>query len=525
MSDKKKKLNEELDKLQDDANENIFKLDHQKDEIAELFKMCWDNPQFESQAMSERPLRLLQSEIIKRVENFVDAHQGGVMTIRSSRQTGKNEMAAVIQRRHLCYKQHSKTISSWIRTAPTYNPQIVNSKRRLDQILELNSKGIITHPLFFNKRLKKSEGYIYQVGNATIEFLSSGKQSNVVGATASECLDMDEAHKINKAKFDEDFMPFTASTNAATLLWGVAADEMDTLQWYVNKNEEEKEKHLNLFYPCDMWAECVPTYAAHLEGRIKALGWDHPIIKTQYRLIPVSHEGTFVNASQARNLFNSEHQRLMRPRPNRVYEMLIDIAAGNENFNPEGSFDRFDTDSNEATNTDSTVVWIYEVQDEMTTNNVFPIVHMVSLNWWTGVPLPQQLEELKELINFWKVQKATVDAVGVGRQIAEDLEQTFGPFMINKYVASSSTISDDCFDMLARLNYSAIKMFQNDGSPEYQEFERQVSWTKYASNQGRMTLAKPKSDKHIDMVKALTYIAQNKPSAAIHQIIAQETQY
>lgn len=516
----KKSLNNNLDQIQDETNRKLIEQDMQRDEVAELFAMCWEDPQFESEAMSIRPIRALQSEIIKRVENFVEKHEGGVMTIKSSRQTGKNEMAAEIQKRHLCFKQHSKNISSWIRTAPTYSPQIVNSKRRLDQILQLDGKNLIKHPLFFNKRLRKSEGYIYQVGNATVEFLSSGKQSNVVGATASECLDMDEAHKINKEKFDEDFMPFTASTNAATLLWGVAADEMDTLQWYINSNEENGRPELNLNYPCDVWAECVPTFAAHLEGRIKALGWDHPIIKTQYRLIPVSHEGTFLNAQQVRNLFNSEHQRLLRPTPGKVYEMLIDIAAGNEDFNPDKQF------IGEAeTTTDSSVVWIYEVQDEMCSNNIFPIIHMVSLKWWTGVPLPQQLEELKELISYWKVSKVTVDAIGVGRQIAEDLEQSFGPFLINKYVASSSTISDDCFDTLARLNYSAVKMFQNDGSPEYEQFEKQVNWTKYASNQGRMTLAKPKADKHIDMVKALTYVAQNKPSAAIHQIFSQETQY
>lgn len=484
-----------------------------------FLKMCRAYPEIEAQFVSQRPLRGLQHEMIKRIEKFVNEHKGGVMTIRSSRQTGKNETAAVIQRRHLCFNQSKSYLSSWIRTAPTYSPQIVNSKRRLDQLLELDGKAI-KHPLFFNQNIKKAEGYIYQVGNATVEFLSSGKQSNVVGATASECLDMDEAHKINKEKFDEDFMPFTASTNAATLLWGVAADELDTLQWYVNSNEENKRPELNLFYPCDVWAEDVPVYAAHLEERVKALGWDHPIIKTQYRLIPVSHEGTFLNKNQAKNLFSSDHDRLQRPRPNRNYEMLVDIAAGNEDFNPDKQF------IGEAeTQTDSSVVWIYEVQDELCQNNIFPVVHMVSLYWWSGVPLPQQLEELKQLIQFWKVQKVTVDAVGVGRQIAEDLEQSFGPFVINKYVASSSTISDDCFDMLARLNYSAVKMFRNDGSPEYQEFERQVSWTKYASNQGRMTLAKPKSDKHIDMVKALTYMAQNKPSAAIHQIIAQETQY
>lgn len=486
----------------------------------DTINFIYDNPDYEADAFSERPLRGLQNEIIQRVEKFVRAHDGGVMTVRSSRQTGKNETAAIIQRRHLYFNQHNQHLSSWIRTAPTYAPQIINSKRRLDQIMNIDHKKVIKHPLFNGKKLLKSEGYIYQVGNATVEFLSSGKQSNVVGGTASECLDMDEAHKINKEKFDEDFAPFTASTNAATLLWGVAADELDTLHWYVQNNEEYGRNHLNLYYPCEVWADRVPIYAAHLKGRVEALGWEHPIIKTQYRLIPVANEGTYLTAKQVRNFLDSEHTRLQRPRAGKTYEMMIDIAAGNEDFNPENNFI-----GETETQTDSTVVWIYEVQDELCGNNIFPIVHIVQCYWWTGVDLTQQQEEIEQLLEWWNINKLTVDGVGVGRQIAESLVEKFGIYMVNNYIADGGSVSEDCFDLLARLNYSAVKMFQNDGTPEYAELERQLGWTKYASSMGRMKLIKPRADKHIDMVKGLTYINRNKPSAVVHQIISQETNY
>ena len=118
-----------------------------------------------------------------------------------------------------------------------------------------------------------------------------------------------------------------------------------------------------------------------------------------------------------------------------------------------------------------------------------------------------------------------IDGVGVGRQMAEALEQEFGVFMVNKYIATSTSISEDCFDLLARLNYDSIKMFQNDGSPEYEEFTRQVGWTKYASKLGKMTLAKPKGDRHIDMVKALTYLRLNSPDNSEHVISANESEY
>ena len=374
-------------------------------------------------------------------------------------------------------------------------------------------------------RILKSEGYIWRLGNATVEFMSSGPHSNVVGATASECLDMDEAHKIGRAKFDEDFAPFTASTDAGTLLWGVCADGLDTIESYRILNAENNRKDLNLRYPCELWMEHSEVYASHVRGRERALGWEHPIMKTQYRLIPVANEGTFLSKAQVKSFLDSEHERELKPRPDKVYEIVIDIAAGNEDFNPNNSFDRFDTDSDEETATDSTVVWIYEVTDQICQNNIFPVINMVSIEWWTGVTLPDQEKRIIDLITYWRAQKVTIDGVGVGRQMAEALEQRFGPYMVNKYIASGPSVSEDCFDLLARLNFGSVRMFKNDGSREWMELERQLGWTKYASNQGKMNLTKPGSDKHIDMVKALTYIGRNKPSAAVMQILSNESEY
>lgn len=496
--------------------------------LKDLFVKCYNDPAFEAEFVSKRPLRGLQAELIKRVEAFIGAHEGGVMTVLSSRQTGKNETSALLQRRHLWRRQNSPYKSSWIRTAPTHEPQIVNSKKRLEELMQVDRKNNIKHPLFLNQKIQKSEGYIWKFGNATVEFMSSGPHANVVGGTASECLDMDEAHKINLAKFDEDFAPFTASTNAGTLLFGVAADGLDVIEHYRNYNKEEGRDDLNLYYPCDVWVEAHPPYAKHVEGRANVLGYDHPIFKTQYRLLPVANEGTFLNSKQVRGFFSGEHQRHVKPERNRQYEMLVDIAAGNEDFNPDNNF------VGEAeTETDSTVIWIYEVTGE-TTPNGFPIILIRNLLWWTGVSLEDQSTEIEELIEYWGVNKVTIDAVGVGRQIAESAAKKFGAFdpkeeiqsgIVNPYVANINSVSEDCFDLLARLNATAVRMFADDGSPEYEELKRQAGWTKYHSSKGKMSLLKPKSDKHIDMVKGLTYFNQNKPDKQMHEIFKNESSY
>jgi hypothetical protein len=477
---------------------------------------------WESIHVSKRPLRGPQAEVLMRVERLVGEHRGGVATIRLPRQTGKNELAATLHRRHLWRRQYSPQVESWVRTAPTYKPQIVNSKKRLRELLQLDSRKRIHHPLFGNARLTQEEGYIWKLGNATIEFISSAVTANVVGATASTCLDMDEAHKVDKAKFDEDFAPFTANTSAATLLWGVAANEQDLIQWYADNNEERGEKHLNLFYPCHVWMEVHEPYRLHVEERVARLGWDHPIIKTQYRLVPVAAEGRFLSPVHVRSLLSGEHERQQAPREGCRYEALIDIAAGNEEFNPDSTLE-----GEEETQTDSTVIWIYEVSPVLAANGLFPMIRLVNLVWLTGVQLEKQEEEIRETLDFWRISKVAIDAVGVGRQIAESMANRFGDAdqggMVVKYTASATSVSEDCFDLLARLNFSAVKMFANDGSPEWAEFERQCGWTLYASEKGKMKLQKPKGGtKHIDMVKGLTYLNRTAPVAGMHEMYSVE---
>ena len=488
-------------------------------DLKPLFLKCASDPQFESENVSLRPLRGVQAEIIKRAEKHIRSKNGGVMTILSSRQTGKNETAAVLHKRHLWFNQGADFMRSWIRTAPTYKPQIVNSKKRLREIMKIDSKNIIHDPLFLRQKIIKEEGYIWRIGNASIEFISSGDNANVVGATASECLDMDEAHKVTKAKFDEDFAPFTANTNAGTLLWGVASDGLDTIEWYRQRNIEQGTPELNLYYPCDMWMDVHAPYRKHVESRVNALGWDHPIIKTQYRLISVSAEGRFMNDKQIRGLFDSDHEREHSPRYGKRYEALIDIAAGNEDFNPDSVME-----GKEETATDSTVIWIYEVTNTIAQNNIFPVIKIVNVKWITGAALPNVEEEIRQTLEYWRIGKVTIDAVGVGRQIAESMEQIFGVSIIHKYIASESSVSEDCFDLQARMNFLSIKMFRNDGSDEWAEFERQCGWTKYTSNKGKMKLNKPDSMKHIDMVKALTYINQNQPIAGAHELYNVESE-
>ena len=55
-----------------------------------------------------------------------------------------------------------------------------------------------------------------------MQFFSGENTAKVVGATADLLLKVDEAQDIDPAKFDKEFDPMTASTNATRVFWGTA---------------------------------------------------------------------------------------------------------------------------------------------------------------------------------------------------------------------------------------------------------------------------------------------------------------
>jgi hypothetical protein len=66
-----------------------------------------------------------------------------------------------------------------------------------------------------------------QVG-PRIMFFSAGPESNIVGATASILLEIDEAQDVAIEKYDRDLRPMASMTNATTVLYGTAWSD-DTL--------------------------------------------------------------------------------------------------------------------------------------------------------------------------------------------------------------------------------------------------------------------------------------------------------
>lgn len=450
------------------------------------------DPEYHRAVFCGQPLYPPQIEAIELVERHMRERSGKVITIRSSRQTMKNECSATIHARALAlYRSIGGTI---IRSAPTHKPQIVNSKLRLERMIKLD-------PLI-RGRVRKREGYIFECGDAQVQFLSAQDKANVEGATASLLLDIDEAHKVDKGKYEEAFGPMAAWQSVPTVMWGVAADKEDLLYEYRQYNEE-REPGLNLQYPCELWCELRPEYAKHCEERKKKLGENHPVWLTQYRLIDIEAIAGFLKAQQIELIRTSDHERVEKPKDDRRYVAVIDLAGEEE----EGEVVTGKPDAKR----DATICWIVDINYDDVVYDL-PRFRVVQGYYWVGKEFQSgpiggkgQQELLLDVLNLWKPRRTVVDARGIGAQIASYLSKRYHG--VEKYEATADSVSDDCYGFLSLVNNARIGLWRDDGSELYKECVRQMKQTKYEIFQhDKMRLVKPQGGGHIDMVKALTYL-------------------
>jgi len=157
-------------------------------------------------------LRPYQVQIAHAVKDSI-LHQLGLTIVAIlPRQSGKNELQAHLFA-WLMYR-YAHIGGRIVSVSPTFKPQTQLCMDRVKTSLNacVGSRGL----------WKSSKGYSYQLGNAQLQFFSGEPRANVLGATADLLLSVDEAQSVSIAKFDKDFDPMTASTNATRIFWGTA---------------------------------------------------------------------------------------------------------------------------------------------------------------------------------------------------------------------------------------------------------------------------------------------------------------
>jgi hypothetical protein len=428
---------------------------------------------------------------------------GLVFSVEIARQGGKNELSAHLEVLLLTLRMAKG--GNIIKCSPTFKPQTIISMERLKQRLD---------DFGFDGIYRLQMGYIVHLGSAKAIFLSAEGSSAVVGHTADILLEIDEAQDISQEKYTKEFRPMGSAANATTILYGTTWDDSTLLEEVKQANLElERKDGIRRHFRYD-WQEVGkynPDYAKFVEAERQRLGEEHPLFKTQYALLPITHGGGFLSRQQIA-LVLGEHSRQSHPSASseqgpegkRCYVAGIDLAGEHEAEITGG-----DTPVNDRVRgRDSTVITIAEVDaaDPSTSQSLLRIVEQYQ---WTGTPHSQLYAQMTDILkNVWNCRRIVVDATGIGQPVASFLRKELGSKVV-PFVITSKSKSDMGFELLSFINSGRLKLYKQDGSREYQQtlFELERARAQYRPNQTMNFYVAPQEG-HDDFLMSLALVVQ-----------------
>ena len=140
-------------------------------------------------------LRPYQLEAAEAIVDSVLHRKGLTFIIIFSRQSGKDEMLAVL---FLYLMLRLIEIGAdMVCAQPTFKPQTVNAMERIKK------RGAN-----FGRRLRRTAGYIMQLGQARTAYFSAEPSASQVGATGERLMVMNEAQDILPDVYDKRFSPW-----------------------------------------------------------------------------------------------------------------------------------------------------------------------------------------------------------------------------------------------------------------------------------------------------------------------------
>lgn len=448
-----------------------------------------------SRKIVKRPLRPYQLEPARAILASILNRQGHSITVMMARQAGKNELAAQLE----CFLLNifQQVPANIVKCAPTFKPQIINSKLRLEQTLQ--------NPL--NRGKWKGEwSYMVRLGEARCIFFSAADTSNVVGATAHILLEFDEAQDISISKHDKDFVPMGATTNCTRAYFGTAWDDSTLLEQMKQQSLElQKKDGIRRHFEFQWWvvAEHNAAYGRFVEAERDRLGESHPLFRTQYKLETLGGETGFLSAQQ-RAQMEGEHGRAHSREDGAVYVAGIDIAGKDEeaadavlrSLRPRR---------------DSTVVTIARLDFSLVSDLILePRLEIVEHYYWTGRSHREQYEQLLDVLrSLWGCARVAVDATGIGAGVADFLVAALGEETVEAFVFTTASKSKLGFGLLAAVNSGRFKMYAPDGSEECQEFWRQCEKAKYSVRANQvLNFYVPESEGHDDFLMSAALVVR-----------------
>jgi hypothetical protein len=470
-----------------------------------------------------KPLYWYQELIGDAILASIRGGHGYTFTVMLSRQMGKNQLSAVLEAYLLCMWERGTIVKA----APTYKPQVINSKQRLLHMLD--TPGL-------RARAWKAEGYMIGVapnGSSPEEqrgpralFFSAGPESHIVGATASLLLEIDEAQDVLPEKFDTDLKPMASTTNATTVLYGTAWSDTTLLaQMSAHNQELEQQDGIRRHFAYD-WttlAQINPRYRRFVEGEMARLGEDHVSIRTQYRLLPISGAGYLLNDLQ-RLLIKGSHSWLDEPDEDKdgYYVAGMDIGGEDERAQPGdeqhlssarvgmvgAGLAPAPTIPTRAQR-DSTIITIGRVSyNELD----LPGIEIVHQYWFNGMKHVEQYAATCEIMQRWNIQKLVIDKTGLGEGLASLLAEKFGEERVHGFRFTRPSKSALTFHFLGLINSGRLKLYAADQAPHplFEECWHQLTMARYSiPGQGLMNMyCDSTNNTHDDFLISLALCAE-----------------
>jgi len=424
-----------------------------------------------------RPLYPYQQQVAEAILASICGGHGRIFTVMMARQSGKNQLSAVLEAFLLaCMPQ-----GTIVKAAPTFNPQITNSRLRLLSLLDTPAT---------RERVWQSQGHIIglspqadplllrQHSGPRVMFFSASPESNVVGATADLLLEIDEAQDVSREKFDRDFRPMAATSNATTVLYGTAwSDDTLLAQQRAANLALEQQSAIRCHFEFD-WrtlAAINPSYHAFVTQEIARLGEDHPAIQTQYFLHSLSGAGYFLSTLQ-HTLLRGTHDWEEEPRGGEVYIAGMDVA-GEER--PASALELLSSHAQQhSSQRDSTVITIARVvYNELN----LPCLHVVHHEWWTGRAYLEQYAATVALVERWNIRALCIDATGLGAGLASLLTARLGEERVLPFIFTRPAKSRLAYQLLALINSGRLKLYTGQQAPArlYNECWQQLQRARY----------------------------------------------
>lgn len=404
-----------------------------------------------------KPLYPYQSEIAEAILASISAGKGHIFSVMMARQSGKNQLSAVLEAYLLTRMPHGTIIKA----APTFSPQSINSRLRLLSMLDT--------PLT-RERVWQSHGHIIGLApqadpalvrahaGPRVMFFSAAPESNVVGATADLLLEIDEAQDVTREKFNRDFRPMASTCNSTTILYGTAWTDDTLLAQQRAMNLERQQRtgeQLHFEFDWHTLAAINPAYRTFVEQEIARLGEDHLAIKTQYCLHSLNNAGYFLNTLQ-KTLLQGTHFWEETASGDRWYIAGMDVAG------EERPALGMSVSHVAPARRDSTVITIGRV----CYNEIgLPAIEVVHHEWWTGRSHLEQYAATVALVERWGIRSLVVDATGIGAGLASLLVDRLGAERVTPFTFSRPSKSRLAYQLLTLLNSGRLKLYTATDAP------------------------------------------------------------